>query len=256
MSADDAMRLRLQQVADYRRLCQEVRRSGRWNVLFAGLILLFTYLQYEAGLRGWLLVLYGGLAAGELLVGLYKWLAPSAEGALLDGLVLLAFVGFNGWRQYERVRAGARLDPVSVLISLLVLSSAAAQFQEYGRRRRQFADRPTREHMAWFADLESEVRAADPQADELALDLPTAPHWRAKLLGTTAVLVSARGGEVWVAGPDEVELLREKTDHGTGRRKARLTVCGVEYPEFEVADATWSNYQRWRAGLPAPAPAV
>jgi hypothetical protein len=251
MSADFAMRLRLQQVAAYRELCRTVRRSGRWNLVFAGLMLFVTYLQYEAGARGWPLYLFGGLAVGELLVGLYKWVSPSAEGILLDGVVLLAFVAFNGWQQFERFQAFGRLDPVSVLISLLVLMNAVERFQAYGRLRRLFAERPSREHMAWFADLAAEVRAADPQADELALDLPTAPHWKAKLLGTTAVFVAARGDDVWVAGPDDVELLREKADHGTGRRRARLTVYGVEYPEFEVADASWANYQRWRAAQPA-----
>jgi hypothetical protein len=253
MTTDDvAMRTQLQKVAAYRELCRGVRRSGRGNVLFAGLMLFVGYLIYEdAGPRVLpQLILMGVLVTAVLAAGLYKWLSPSAEGVLLDSVVILVFAGYNLVRQFVQFQAGFRIDPVIILLGLLMLSTAVERFAAYRRLRREFAERPSAEHIAWFDDLVREIRAADPQADELALDLPTGPHWKAKLLGTTAFFVGLRDGAVWIAGPDDFEILREKTDRGTGRRRAVLRVHDLPYPEFEVADATWANYAKWRAANP------
>ena len=203
------------------------------------------------------LIVLGVLVAGELAAGLYKWLAPSAEGVLLDAVVILAFAGYNLVNQYLQFQANGRTDPVIILLGLLMLTGAIERFKAYEVLRRLFAERPSAVHIAWFDGLVDEIRAADPQADELALDLPTGPHWKAKLLGTTAFFVAA-GGAVWIAGPGEFEVLREKTDRGTGRRRAILRVHDVPYPEFEITDATWANYRKWRAvygPVEPPAPA-
>ena len=251
MTTDDvAMRTQLQKVAAYRELCRGVRRSGRENVIFASIMLFLTYIANENGAALWFLILYGSLAAGELLVGLFKSLFPSAEGVFLDGVGLLVFAGFNFFFEYLRFQGGGQLNPVAIFLGLFMLLGAVGRFKAYGQLRRLFADRPSAEHIAWFDDLVREIRAADPQADELALDLPTGPHWKAKLLGTTAFFVGLRDGAVWIAGPDDFEILREKTDRGTGRRRAVLRVHDLPYPEFEVADATWANYSKWRAANP------
>ena len=251
MTTDNvAMRLQLQRVAAYRELCRGVRRSGRFNVVFALFMILLTYLAWDAGFRILSVIVFAALAIGELLVGLYKWLAPSAEGILLDGIVLLVFVAYYLTAQYLRVQNNAPPNAVSILLGLFMLMNAIERFRDYGRLRRLFAERPSAEHIAWFDELVHEIRAADPQADELALDLPTGPHWKAKLLGTTAFFVGMRDGAVGIAGPDDFELLREKADRGTGRRKALLRFHDMAYPEFEITDSTWANYQRWRAANP------
>jgi hypothetical protein len=141
-------------------------------------------------------------------------------------------------------------NPVVLFLGLFLLMAAFARFKMYGQLRRMFAERPTAEHIAWFDGLVHEIRASDPESDEQAIDLPTGPHWKAKLLGPTAFFVAMRGGAVWVAGPQDFELLREKVDRGTGRRKAHLRLLAEPYPEFEITDATWANYSRWRAANP------
>ncbi|MCE9563832.1 MAG: hypothetical protein K8U57_17455 [Planctomycetes bacterium] len=253
MSDDFAMRLQLQKVVAYRELCRSVRRSGRENVFFALILLLFAYLAWENGngrpAAVVALVLYGLLALGELFVGLFKWLLPSAEGVLLDGIVLLVFVGYN----FLGFLGGVRPPGWAILLGLFMLWGAIGRFKAYGQLRRMFAQRPSAEHMAWFDDLVAEIRAADPQSDELALDLPTDPHWKGKLLGTTVFFVATRGHTVLIAGPHDFEILREKADRGTGRRKALFSIYDVPHPEFEIADASWANYQKWRIAYPLPA---
>lgn len=252
MSDQFEMRRRLQEVAAYRELCRSVRRSGRGNVILAAFMLLLAYLAWDARFPAVLILIFTCLALVELLVGLYKWLAPSAEGVLLDGIVLLVFVAYLGGTEFWWVQNGQRLDPVRVLFGLLMLANAVERFRAYGALRRMFAERPGPEHIAWFDELVNEIRAADPQADELALDLPTSPHWKAKLFGATVFFVAVGEGSVWVAGPEDFELLREKTERGTGRRKALLRFRDTPLPEFEVTDATWANYQKWRAAHPLP----
>ncbi|HVL16261.1 MAG TPA: hypothetical protein VM529_27055 [Gemmata sp.] len=253
MTTDEvAMREQLQKVAAYRELRRGVRRSGRDNIIFGSLMLYLTYLLYTQGAPPAAVVVYGVLVGAELLVGLFKWLNPSPEGALLDGLVVLAFAGVN----LAGFLAGPQPPTWVALLALFLVANAIGQFQRYALLRRLFADRPTAAHVAWFDDLVNEIRTADPEADEQAIDLPTGPHWKAKLLGSMAFFVALRGGEVWVAGPEEFEILREKADRGTGRRKARLTLHAEPYPEFEIADASWANYAKWRAANPAaPLPA-
>ncbi len=53
------------------------------------------------------------------------------------------------------------------------------------------------------------------------------------------------GNSVLIMGPNDFTLVREKNDRGTGRRKALLRVDGEAYPEFDLDDASWSNYANW-----------
>jgi hypothetical protein len=250
MFDDFEMRMRLQRVAAYRDLCRAVRRSGRENIVFALLMLLLASLawpQLQAKpLSLWLYCIFIG---GELLVGTYKLLFPSAEGVLLDGIVLIIFAAYNLADQFL---FAPRVNPLIVFLAVYMAFLAVGRFRTYGHLRRLFAERPGSEHMVWFDDLVHEIRHSDPQSDELALDLPTRPHWKVKLLGTTAFFSSLRGNAIVVVGPDDFELLREKTDRGTGVRRAFLRIHDQSYPEFDITDATWQNYQKWRTAHPGP----
>jgi hypothetical protein len=249
MSDEATIRLQLQNVAAYRELCRSVRRSGRENVVFALIMLGFAYFIYWAGgAQNWnVALLYGVLGVGELLVGLFKWMLPSAEGLILDALVLLVFAGITFWRQFEQFQNGFGLNPVIIFLGLFMLLGALKRFSSYGDLRRLFAERPDPEHLAWFDDLVREIQVSDPHSDEFVLDLPTRPYWKAKLLGATAFFVAIDGNAVWVAGPDDFTLRREKTDRGNGRRKALLSIHGEAYPEFDIDDVSWANYTKWMA---------
>ncbi len=247
MSDDAVMRAELQRVAAYRELCAGVRRSGRHNALFAGLMLALAVFAAEAKQAGMITVyIFGLLALAELLIGLYKWLAPSAEGVLLDAVVLLAFGGWNLARNALLVQAGMRVDGFSVFIGLFLVWGAVGRFRAYGQLRRLFADRPTREQIAWFDDLAAEIRRSDPEDDPTALDLPTRPHWKAKLLGSTAFLVAAKGDSAVVAGPWDIGLVPQGKSGRRGSRVA-LRLYGQEFPAFEIDAASLDNYRAWAA---------
>jgi hypothetical protein len=171
MADDLEMRVRLQQVAAYRELCRGVRRSGRENVLFACIMILLAYLFFRQGANPVVLVLFGILVGGELLVGLFKWLMPSAEGVLLDGIVLLVFAAFNFGLEYLRLQNGQPLNPVIIFLGLFMLMGAVGRFKAYAQLRRLFAQRPSPEHIAWFDGLAREIRAADPQTDVLGIEV-------------------------------------------------------------------------------------
>lgn len=255
MSDEVTMRLRLQQVAAYRELLRSVRRSGRENVIFALIMMVIAYFLHSRGIGRGFLVLYAILITGELLVGLFKWAVPVAEGLLLDALVLATFVLFLGWIEFRAFQNGGGLNPINLFFGFLLLSGTLNKLRAYGELRRLFAERPDPEHVAWFDDLVHEIQASDPVSDPLALDLPTRPHWKAKLLGGTAFFVSATGNTVWIAGPEDFTLRREKADRGSGYRKALLSIHGENFPEFDLIDASWDNYTKWMAAQQPGSPA-
>ena len=252
MSDELNMRLRLQNVAAYRELRRGVQKSGRENVVFALVMLGLAYFMRSANAPLPVVLLYAALAGGELLVGLFKWVFPSAEGLILDGLVLLAFAGVNLGREFIRFQIGAPPNTTGLFFGGLMLFFAVGRFRAYATLRQLFAERPSAEHIAWFDDLVLDILTSDPHTDRLALDLPTSPHWRAKLLGSTVFFVANNGSAVWVAGPDDFSLVREKRPRGDGWRKALLRIHGEAYPEFDLDDASWANYANWMAEHAAP----
>lgn len=245
MSDEFTMRLRLQNVAAYRELRRGVQRSGRENVVFAVVMLGLAYFVHQNGGNPTAAVIYIALGVGELLVGLFKWTFPSAEGLILDGLVLLAFATLNLGRELLKLQGGLPPNTTGLFFGGLMLFFAIGRFRAYAGLRALFAERPSAEHIAWFDDLVLDILTSDPNSDRLALDLPTSPHWRAKLLGSTVFFVANNGNAVWVAGPDDFSLVREKHDRGHGRRKALLRIHGEAYPEFDLDDASWANYANW-----------
>lgn len=248
MTDDEVMRQELQRVAAYRGLCATVRRGGRHNAVFAGLMLLLA--ASVVGRGDVSVYIFGLLAAAELLIGLWKWLAPSAEGVLLDGVVLLAFGGWNIVRNVMVVQAGGQPQGFSIVIGLFLAWSAVRQFRSYALLRRLFADRPTRDQLAWFDDLAAEIRRSDPESDPTALDLPTRPRWKGKLLGSTAFLVAAKGESAVVAGPWDIEIAPKDPQR---RRDPRvvLLLYGQPSPPFEIDDASLDNFHAWAAAVRA-----
>jgi hypothetical protein len=243
------MRFQLQKVVAYRQLCQAVRKSGRENVTFALIFLVFAFFTWPNNVFS--LIILSILIGGELFVGFAKWLFPSAAGFLLDGLVLLIFAAYDLFLVYLQFQLRGRPQWLYVGLAAYMFYLAIGRFKTYRQFSKLFAERPSAEHLAWFHELIYEIRSAHPEADELALDLPTRPHWKAKLLGTTVFFVAVRSSAVFVAGPNDFEILRENTDRGTGVRKAFLQIYGQPYPEFEIDDATWANYKKWRVEYPA-----
>lgn len=244
MTDDAVMRQELQRVAAYRELCATVRRGGRHNAVFAGLMLLLAV--SVAGNGDLTVYIFGLLALAELLIGLWKWLAPSAEGVLLDGVVLLAFGGWNLVRNALLIQAGGQAEKFSIFIGLFLIWGAVGRFRAYGQLRKLFADRPTRDQLAWFDDLAAEIRRSDPESDPTALDLPARPRWKGKLLGSTAFLVAAKGESAVVAGPWDIDLV-PKGKPGRHGERVVLLLYGQVTPPFEIDDASLDNFRAWAA---------
>jgi hypothetical protein len=255
MTDDELMRLRLQQVAAYRQVCAAVRAGAGHTLFNAALMGGLTYLLYANFGPHPILLVNAALAVGELAVGLWKKARPSIDAVLVDGLLV---GGFGLWvlgRQvlaWQGVAGVGRVNPISVAFGVWMAVDGVRTLRAYAELRRVFPVRPSRDQIAWFDDLAAETRAADPQSNDRAIDLPTRPHLKGQLLGSTAFLVATRGEEVWVAGPGTLEVARHPEDPGTGRRPASLRVYGQEYPPFEIDDASWDNYQRWAKANSSP----
>lgn len=256
----DAHRKRavLHQVATYRELCRRVARSGRHSLVFGGFMLGFWYLQFGNEPLRWNVqtafsLLYLATAALEFGVGLVNRFFPSAEGVLFDGLVLVLFGASTLARQYligqGQVRGAGGVSWVFVAFGAVWVYQGVGHVRGYAALRRLFAERPTAAHLRWFEDLLREVRSADPEADPQALDLPTKPRVRGKLLGDTAILL--------VGGPDglviadraavDIEPEPDPDDDRSRLPAARLSVDGQPLGRFRLDPENWRNYAAWKA---------
>jgi hypothetical protein len=214
------------------------------------LFIAYTTFQRQGGLDLFTLA-YAALALGELAVGLFKTFFPSAEGVLLDGILLMVFAGFVIGRQGLIMMDGGQPMIIMVFLGLYMLWGSFGRFRDYKTLRQLFADqRPTADQIAWFDGLVREIRTADPETDDQALDLPTKPHWKAKLLGTTAFFVGTKTESVLIAGPNDFDLRPAGKHRHDGTRTVILAVHGEDYPEFEIDPASLENYRKWLASQP------
>ena len=160
-------------------------------------------------------------------------------------VLLLLFGGLNLGFQGLALAVGGQPDTIGLVLGIYLVVSAFRSFKNYLTLRKAFADRPTSEQLRWFDDLIYEIRHADPSTDELALDLPTKPHWKAKLLGTTAFFAAKSSREVLVAGPYDFDLTPDDRSEGHSHVRVHLVMFDRVSKPFDIDDASWANYQKW-----------
>jgi hypothetical protein len=252
----EEMRETFQRVAAYRAVCQAVR-AGAGRTIFNGLFFIgiTAAFYYLAGVVQPIFLVYGAIGVGELLVGLWKRFFPSAEGVLADAVLQFGFAAAIGGRQGLAILNNFPPSWFMLVLGVIVFLDAIRTFQSYLSLRRVFPVRPSTAHLAYVDDLVAEIRASEPESDPQALDLPTFPHMKAKLLGDLAILVEGRSGKAIAAAREDVEIEREE---GRGGRlpTAFLTVEGQEFPEFGLSAANWKNYAAWKAEGGEPPPPV
>ena len=244
-------RMTLRRVATYRALCDRVRRSALGTLLFGALMFAFWYFVFPDKLK-WDLFgkVYLGLAVLELTVGVLNRFFPSAEGVLLEGLVLIVFGGWNLFRQvmvWQGIWPGF-VSPIFVVFGAYWVLQGINHVRSYVYLRKEFAERPSPEHIRWFDELAKEVRDADPKTDPSALALPTQPFLTAKLLGDTAFFTDG-AGEVIIVAADEVRLDMDVPDPERPP-VGYLNISGVSFEPFRLSRENWENYCGWK-GEPA-----
>ena len=233
----------LRNVGAYRQVVGAVRGSAWWSFAFGAFFTLLWYnlpakFQYSAfGL------LYLGLAVLEFTVGLLNLVKPSLEGILFDGIVLIVFGIQSAARQLLLVGAPSPW----LLMSAYWVYSGVQRCRNYFAIRRAFPVRPTAANLRWFNDLIRDVRKADPANDPTALDLPSKPPLRAKLLGDTAFLVASGTDDLIVLAADELTLLASGFE-GDELRVTRgfIVLDGVSRAPFPIDADNWRNFTDWR----------
>lgn len=241
------MRYRLQQVLAYRQLQAAVRAGATHTLVNACIWLGLTFLIFQNAGPDPMLLAYLGLGVGELFVGIWKKAWPTLEAVLVDGLVSAAFALFILGRQFLAWQGiiAFPVNGLSIFLGVWVLYSAMNSFRAYKSLRDAFPDRPTSDVIAWFDELIDDINRSDPAADDLALDLPTKPRWKAKLLGSTAFF-AARSGEVVVLGPWDFGITPVNRD-GSDSHRVQLHILDRLFKPFDIDEASWSNYRKWMA---------
>lgn len=238
----------LRQVAAYRELCNTVRRKSTGSLIFGGIMLAVWYFAIPDMAKytpfG---IVYLALAMLELCVGLLNRFWPTAEGILLDGLVLIAFGLWNLARQalvWQNVLPGP-VNPVLALFGMYWVFQGFQTSRSYFQIKRAFPATPTAEHLRWFDGLVRELRRADPREDNRELALPTEPFLTGKLLGDTAFFLDPPGNVI-IAAREDVSIDRSESDDPERPPRGYLSIEGVEFPPFKLSDANWNNYVSWK----------
>lgn len=247
---DDAAQQRavLRQVAAYRELCARVRKSGTHSLIFGGIMLSLWYLIYgQRDNLSFLSIVYLSLGLLEFGTGLLNRFFPSAEGILLDGLVLLAFGGINIYRQYLVWQLGGRIDPIWLMIAAYWFYQGFNHVRAYADLQKAFSVRPSRANLRWFEELLRDIRNSDPEADPQSLNLPTQPRLLAKLLGDTAIFLLPGSGDVVIADRARVELHSEPSNKSDQLPTGYLVVEGLDFGAFKLHPENWKNYAAWKA---------
>jgi hypothetical protein len=238
----------LRRVAAYRDLCNRVRRSSTTSIVFGGIMLAFWYGVLPEAMKFQIFgLIYLGLAMLEFGTGLLNRFFPSAEGVLLEGVVLFAFGGWNLGREiliWQGILPG-RFSAVFAAFGGWWLFQGLNVCRSYFGLRRLFALRPSSEHIRWFEQLVREIRTADPKTDPQALMLPSEPYLSAKLLGDTAIFLFP-DGQVEVLARSDVRLDIEPTENPE-RPRGVLMLGGYVLRPFPLSRANWENYQRWKS---------
>jgi hypothetical protein len=245
----------LRNVGAYRQLRRHVRQKANWSLVFGAIMFAVWWMAF--GQRGGKFndpfsLIYLGLAVIEFGSGVVNKLFPSAEGVLIDGLVLFGFGAANLTRAaLIYLNNKGQIDYFYVVLGAYWVFSGFTVIRSYAGLRRAFAIRPTAEHIRWFEGLMRDVRTADPEGDSTALDLPTRPAVRGKLLGDTGFFLQAGSDELIIAGRDEVEIERVPPKSPDQDPVGYLVVHGHDFGGFPLDPDNWRNYAAWK-GLGGP----
>jgi hypothetical protein len=241
----------LRNVAAYRVLCQEVRSQTAWGLGFGAFMLLLWYFAF--GQRqdyGTFSLIYLALAGLEFTVAFWNRIRPSAEGILLNGFVLIAFGIATILRQYLLMKGilPGRPTGFMALFGIYWIWQGVGHIRNYFQLIKIFTHRPTAEHLRWFEDLLREVRAADPDTDANALDLPSDPPIRAKLLGDTIIMLPGTTDHPYIAPRNEIFMTVEPGSQLDERPIGYLRIEGIDtIGPFVVDRINWNNYANWKA---------
>jgi hypothetical protein len=239
----------LRQVAAYRGVCEQVRKKATGSLVFGCMMLAFWWFVYTQIVpkeqSSVLSIISLSLAVLEIGVGLLNRFFPTAEGVLLDALVVLGFAASNAVRGYLMYKAKGKVDESFVIFGVLMLFQGLMMLRAYFAIVRGMRQRPTRAQLRWFADLLTDLRTADPKEDRRAVAFPSRPAVSGLLLADSAFFLT-EGEEMIIVGRDEVELEAENHPDPTKNPRGYLTLAGNPLPPFALSRANWDNYAAWK----------
>ncbi len=244
----DEMRQTLARVSVYRKVCENVRASSG-HTLFNGFFFLgIAYLSFMFRGNQFHYTLLGPLIIGtcEIILGLWKRINPSPECVLMDALLQAGFVLSIAIREFIMIQQGLIQKPntFSILIGLWIAYDAYNTFNFYLQLRRVFVERPTSDHIAYVEDLTAEIESSNPMNDRDAIEIPTNPPLKAKLMGDIALFLELGSRELFICSRNEFEL--KPVDGGTSNM-VRLIILREDYPPCPIDPDSWNNYSNWKS---------
>jgi hypothetical protein len=252
----DEMRRTLARVNVYRQVREAVRESASGTLFSAVIYLAFGGFLYNAGGAVNQVIAYAflGLGVGELLIGIWKKIAPSPECILADAIMEFAFVGYLLYRVTGGFAGVPKnLNPITLFVGGLAIYNGINHFRHYFYLRSVFVERPTSEHIAYVENLKAEVAEGNPENDTSSIEIPTRPLFKAKLMGDVAFFLIPKSGELFLVRRDEMQIARLPRGGGTAYK---LGILLEAYEPCDLDSASWDNYAAWKSAGGEPPPPI
>ncbi|MGL6075999.1 MAG: hypothetical protein ACRC8S_17720 [Fimbriiglobus sp.] len=238
------VRSMLRLAAEYRQVCDGVRRSSFHSLFWGALMVGLWYAALPPKMQDTTFgLVFLGLGVVEFTVGLWNYFFPAPEGMLLEGLVLIIFA-VNSATKYLIMM---KFSPF-LLFAVFMGFSGIQHIRGYFQIRKLFPIRPSRKNLRWLDELRQDVRYANPEGDPLALDLPTQPPFRAKLLGENAIFLANGTTDLIVLAGQQVRIVPHEAAEGE-IPEATLYFGGEPVSDFTLDPDNWRNYSEWKATM-------
>jgi hypothetical protein len=238
------VRSMLRLAAEYRQVCAGVRRTA-FHSLFWGILMVGLWYGAMPPREQYTMIglVFLGLGVIEFTVGMWNYFFPAPEGMLLEGLVLILFT-INSVVRYLLLM---KFSPL-VVFAVFMGFSGIQHIRGYFQIRKLFPVRPSRKTLAWLEELRQDVRYANPEADPMALDLPTQPPFRAKLLGENALFLANGTQDLIILAGHQIIIEPHDAEEGE-MPEATLYFGGERVSDFVLDPDNWRNYSEWKAAI-------
>lgn len=237
----------LRQAAEYRRAVKILRGAGWGAIIFGVLALVIGVPAAVTHPINFVLVLFG---LGLLAEGLWNLLLPTAEGILVDGILLLICAL---WNLFITILSVAAHDPPSVFWAVLggfQIAWAVSRFVSYGRFRNALAEKPDAETLERLEDIVKDIKQTKSVDDNEIVGFRSRSalkqqDWKGRLGDDAAIFVDKLGYDILVAYKEDVTITVKGKTLLASTLNASIKV-GKQRMEATISPESFARYTDWK----------
>jgi hypothetical protein len=218
----------LRKTADYLIIRKKLRQKGIGSFIFGILALLSGSLGLQVNLLNLMLILIGLLLLG---VGIWNWVSPTAEGIIVDGIVLLIVALWNIGITLMEIAAG--IPPTHwAIIGVLQIFWSIRRFLDYPKYREALRHKPHPEDLKAMDALISKIyKSKETEAG--------AVHFKAK--GRVWKGLLARDAVIFLDGLKQETAMVARRDEFSVETQGKVLIGSSLKANFRIGDRNLSG---------------